>query len=179
MLMQGREGKSHLASFVPLSTQQACRTVSKDHYFKWWGWCAGEENDCGAALCGSYNVERLSRPYKNIKIFLSAFKSCVCGRYIATFSYVLTLYFNLIHPIILPHSPPPFIEQFQCSLFMHEYKIHPPYSPTFTLSLYPPPSTGNHSWIGPILPSCPSFFKCIMIVQGSLLWHFRLVYIIL
>jgi hypothetical protein len=45
--------------------------------------------------------------------------------------------------------------RFQCSVFIQIYKLHRPYSPSFT------PSRSSLPLTGPILPSCPSLFKCI------------------
>jgi hypothetical protein len=36
---------------------------------------------------------------------------------------------------------------------------------SFTLSIDPPPPTNTHSQTAPVLPSCLSFLKCILIVQ--------------
>jgi hypothetical protein len=63
--------------------------------------------------------------------------------------YILVAF---IHSIILPFLLLPFLEHFQrfhSSIFMHGYKIHPPYSPSFTLSLGPPPPTDTHPWKRP------------------------------
>jgi hypothetical protein len=43
-------------------------------------------------------------------------------------------------------------------LFSYVYTVHWPYLPSFNLFLFPS-STGFHPWTGPVLPSCPSFFK--------------------
>jgi hypothetical protein len=54
-----------------------------------------------------------------------------------------------------------FLKQFHCSTFIQIYKVHRPYShSSFTL---PPQQYTPRT--GPILPSYPSFFKCIVLVQ--------------
>jgi hypothetical protein len=83
----------------------------------------------------------------------------VCRGYIVTFTYVLTMYLNKIHPL----TPfPPFIEQFQQILlfYFHTwYKVHQPCLPFFTLSVYLPPPTGTHALIRAVLLSWLSFLS--------------------
>jgi hypothetical protein len=56
---------------------------------------------------------------------------------------------------------------------MQVYKVHLQYSPSFTLSIHPLPPTETKSWSGLVLHSCPSIFKCILIVQSvlSMVFH--------
>jgi hypothetical protein len=81
------------------------------------------------------------------------------------FSKVLTIYHSWIHP--LHHSPlspsPHSSNRFNrphCSIFTHEYTIFPSYSPSYTLSLYPPtPYTGTNPPEGHVLPSYSLVFE--------------------
>jgi hypothetical protein len=63
--------------------------------------------------------------------------------------------------------------------FSHEYTIFLPYSLSFTFSLCPPLLLVPTPYIGPVLPSCPSFLKkrhlCLfkMAIQGVSIWHFH------
>jgi hypothetical protein len=86
---------------------------------------------------------------------LLACKSCT-GGYFVTFTHVLQISFRFTPSIILPLPPPPFLEQFHSSIFIHEYKIHPSYSSSFTLSLcHPPPMVPTPGVVGKLfyLPS--------------------------
>jgi hypothetical protein len=76
-------------------------------------------------------------------LFLPLFLLTVALRYSVAFTKVLSLYHSWIHP--LHHSPLscilPFLESFNrshCSIFIHEYIIFLPYSPSYTLSLSSP-----------------------------------------
>jgi hypothetical protein len=73
-----------------------------------------------------------------------------------------------IPTIILPHPPSPNLKWFQqISLFyfIQVYKVYQPYSPSFTLSIYPPFPINTLPPTGSVLPSCPSLFKSISVVQ--------------
>jgi hypothetical protein len=70
----------------------------------------------------------------NFILFVLVYNSST-GGYIVTFTYLLTIFCNYFDPsIFLPHHPPHLqqFQQFQCSIFTHEYKTHPPYLPSFT-----------------------------------------------
>jgi hypothetical protein len=45
--------------------------------------------------------------------------------------------------------------------------------PSFHPVCLPFPTTGIHFQRGPLLPSCSSFFKCILIVQSGFPWRFH------
>jgi hypothetical protein len=72
---------------------------------------------------------------------------------------------SFILTTILPHSPLPYLKLFQCRIFKHIYKVCGPYSPSFTLFIHPPPSPRPLLLTGPVLYSCPSFFKHMFIFQ--------------
>jgi hypothetical protein len=81
-----------------------------------------------------------------------------------TFTCVLTMYLNKIHP--LHHSPSSSLplsqdnfNRFHCSIFIHVQKVHQPDSPSFTLSAYPLSSHWYPLLTGPVLPSCPLFIN--------------------
>jgi hypothetical protein len=71
--------------------------------------------------------------------------------HIVTFTKVLTIYHSWIHP---PHHSPLFssphswnsFSRSHFSIFIHEYVIFPPHSPSYTLSLFPyiPPPAGTN-----------------------------------
>jgi hypothetical protein len=80
-----------------------------------------------------------------LRVFSFLKKLLLYWGYIVTFTKVS-------HYIILEFTPlchfslsllPPFLEQFQqvsFPIFIHEYTIFPPYSPSYTLLLHPPSS---------------------------------------
>jgi hypothetical protein len=85
----------------------------------------------------------------------------VLGGCIMTFSKVLTMCLKYTPSMILNFIPFPLLRSFSrshFSIFIHEYTIFPPYSPPIPFSLFSPP-TGSNPQIGPVLPSCSSFFK--------------------
>jgi hypothetical protein len=70
--------------------------------------------------------------------------------YLVTFIRVLTIYHNWTPPsIILLYSPSPYswnsFSRSHFSIYRHEYTIFPLFSPSYTLSLCPPPPTGTNS----------------------------------
>jgi hypothetical protein len=83
---------------------------------------------------------------------------------------------RLIPSVIPPYpSSLPFLEQFQqvsCSIFIHVYKVHPPYSASFTLSIYAYTLAPTHRQDLFYLPGL-HFFKYILAVQGGFCWYFR------
>jgi hypothetical protein len=55
--------------------------------------------------------------------------------------------------------------------FIYVYKAHQPYSPSFILSIHPPPSHQHPpQHIGPILQSCPSFLILQSVFKGVSLY---------
>jgi hypothetical protein len=64
--------------------------------------------------------------------------------------------------------------KFHYSIFIYKYKECPRYSYSFTLSIYSLPPTDSQPKTGPILPSCPSIFKWILIIQGSFALVFQI-----
>jgi hypothetical protein len=62
-----------------------------------------------------------------------------------------------------PHSRNSF-NRYLFSVHIHKYTVFALYSPSYTLSLPPPPPTGIKtptSQVGPVLPSCsPIFWRC-------------------
>jgi hypothetical protein len=65
-------------------------------------------------------------------------------------------------------------------IFIHGYIIFLPYSPSYILSLYPPPFTGTSPQTGTVLPSCLLFLKIkrhfylfMISIQRISLWHFH------
>jgi hypothetical protein len=69
-------------------------------------------------------------------------------------------------------------------IFIYEYIVFPPYSPSYTLSLYlpPPPRTNPHT--GPVLPSCSFFekkkkdiFVCLRLLYRCFILTFPCIYI--
>jgi hypothetical protein len=76
--------------------------------------------------------------YVFFKVIVLIYNSCTEG-YIVIFTYVLTIYLCKIYAsIVLPL--PPLVEQFNkfwSFIFIYGYKIYPPYSPSFSLSLCP------------------------------------------
>jgi hypothetical protein len=83
--------------------------------------------------------------------------------YTVTFIKMIVIYHTWIHPlsfsfILLPCSWNSF-NRSHFSIFRHDYKISPPYSPSHTLSLYLPPPTGANPQTGPVLPSCSTFLR--------------------
>jgi hypothetical protein len=90
-------------------------------------------------------------------------------------------FFNSSPLSILLYPPPPFLEYFQqshFSIFICEYIVFLPHSPSYTLSLYPPPSHCTNPQTGPALPSCSLFLKkdivCLfkIAIQGVSLCYF-------
>jgi hypothetical protein len=84
--------------------------------------------------------------------------------YIVTFTKVLTIYHSWIYPLY--HSPLSPLSHFWNSfnrshffIFINEYIISPPYSPSYTLSLYLLPPTGTNAQTRPVLPSCSLYLK--------------------
>jgi hypothetical protein len=61
-----------------------------------------------------------------------------------------------------PSFSPPFPYRFHCSIFTQVYKVHWPYSCSF---IPPPPLSSILALTGPVLHSCPSFPKCIFVLQ--------------
>jgi hypothetical protein len=76
-------------------------------------------------------------------------------------SYICHSWIHLLHhsPLSpLPHSCNSFIRS-HFSIFIPVYTVFAPYSPSYTLSLYPLPCTRTNSQTGPVLPSCSLFLK--------------------
>jgi hypothetical protein len=98
-----------------------------------------------------------------------------------TFTKVLTIYHGWIHPsIILLYLP--FGDSFSrphFSIYIHEYIIFPLYAHSYTILLYPPPSTGTNPQTGPVLFPYFQFLKnrhfCLLeiAIQGVSLWYFH------
>jgi hypothetical protein len=76
--------------------------------------------------------------------------SLLCRGYIVAFTNVFTIYHNWIHPLyhsplfLLPHSWNSF-SIFHFSICIHVYTVFVPYSPSYTISPFPPPPTGTDS----------------------------------
>jgi hypothetical protein len=90
----------------------------------------------------SANNQFLFSFFRNILLVYDSYT----GGFIATFAYINILYSGLVHllhySLFLYHSPSENnFSRFQCSIFIQVEKIHPPYSPSFTLFIYPPPLT--------------------------------------
>jgi hypothetical protein len=109
--------------------------------------------------------------------------SLLCWRYIVTFTKVLTIYHSwwpLHHSLSspLPHSWNSF-KRSQFSIFIDEYIIFLPYSPSYTLPLYPPPPTctkppGKDLFYLSVLHFFSHFCLFEIAIQGVSLWHFHI-----
>jgi hypothetical protein len=103
-----------------------------------------------------------------------------------TFTKVLTVYHSWIHPLhhSLLSSLTHYWNSFNVSHFsicIQKYIIFPLHSPSYILSLYPPPLAWvPYTQTKSVLPSCSLILKkwrhfCLfkIAIQGVLLWHFH------
>jgi hypothetical protein len=101
---------------------------------------------------------------------------------IVTFTYVLTKDLDYIHPlhIVPPTSSPHFLNLTDFTvLFSYIHKVHPPHLPSFTLSVYLPPSRRFPALTKLFSLSVLHFFKCLFIVQNGFchdISHMRTLY---